>query len=344
MKSRTASPVAFVAATIVASTLSAIVLPSTPAHAAESERGAAYVEAHLLGAQLSFASANGVSASGVQYPIEIHGGYHLSGRHDGFVVGATQKLAFANGSIGATVLRLGYDIAIPIGKRELTIAPYAFGGIAYPFGGGDPGAHLGAGVEGRFFPLEKLDEVTAAPVVEAPKRVVVAANKVEIREKIQFRHNEAVIESASDSLLAEIAQVIKANPQLKKLRVEGHASSEGDATANEKLSEARAKAVREHLVHKGGVSPDLLESKGYGAKNPIASNDTPEGREKNRRVEIQILEQSATIERLEEGKVRTPSKGGEGLFVAVKPFELGLVTGTPTVVTLAFQAGIGYAF
>ncbi|MBL9113168.1 MAG: hypothetical protein JNM74_28035, partial [Myxococcales bacterium] len=147
MKSRTASPVAFVTATIVASTLSAIVLPSTPAHAAESERGAAYVEAHLLGAQLSFASANGVSASGVQYPIEIHGGYHLSGRHDGFVVGATQKLAFANGSIGATVLRLGYDIAIPIGKRELTIAPYAFGGIAYPFGGGDPGAHLGAGVE-----------------------------------------------------------------------------------------------------------------------------------------------------------------------------------------------------
>ena len=64
---------------------------------------------------------------------------------------------------------------------------------------GDPGAYFGFGVEGRFFPLEKIDEESAVPVVEAPKRVVVAANKVEIREKIQFKHNEAVIESASDS-------------------------------------------------------------------------------------------------------------------------------------------------
>jgi outer membrane protein OmpA-like peptidoglycan-associated protein len=323
---------------------SAATLASTSARAAESERGPTYFEAHLLGAQLSFASANGVSASGVQYPIEIHGGYHVSGRHDGFVIGATQKFAFANGSIGATVLRLGYDVAIPIGRRELTIAPYAFGGIAYPFGGGDPGAHVGAGVEGRFFPIEKIDETSAAPVVEAPKRVIVAADKVEIREKIQFRHNEAVIESASDSLLAEIAQVIKRNPQLKKLRVEGHASSEGDANANEKLSDARAKAVRQHLVERGGVAPELLESKGYGAKNPIASNDTEEGREKNRRVEIRIVEQSATVEKIEEGKVRAPSKGGEGFFVAVKPLEIGIVTGTPTVVTLAFQGGLGYAF
>lgn len=313
------------------------------ATAAESERGAGYVEAHLLGAQLSFASANGISQTNVQYPIEIHGGYHVSGRHDGFVIGATQKFAFANGSLGATVLRLGYDIAIPIGRRELTIAPYGFGGIAYPFSG-DPGAHFGFGAEGRFFPIEKIDEATAAPVVEAPKRVVVEANKVEIKEKIQFRHNEAVIESASDSLLAEIASVIKSSPQLKKLRIEGHASSEGDATANEKLSDARARAVKDHLVKHGGVPESMLDSKGYGAKSPIASNDTEDGREKNRRVEIRIVEQSATVEKLEEGKIRTPSKAGEGFFVVARPIEVGFVTGTPFVVTLAFQAGLGYAF
>lgn len=319
-------------------------VPLREAKAADSERGPGYVQAHLLGAQLALGSVGGVSASGVAYPIEIHGGYHVSGRHDGFVIGATQKFAFGNGTIGATVVRLGYDIAIPVGRREITIAPYGFGGVAYPFSAGDPGGHFGFGVEGRFFPIEKIDEDETKPVVEAPKRVVVAADKVEIREKIQFRHNEAVIETVSDSLLAEIASVIKKNTQIKKLRIEGHASAEGDSAANEKLSDARAKAVRDHLVSRGGVPADVLEAKGFGSKKPISSNDSEEGREKNRRVELNIVEQSATVEKLEAGKVRKPSKGGEGLFVVARPFELGFVTGTPFVTTLAFQLGIGYAF
>lgn len=325
-----------------AALLVALVVPSV-ASAADSERGPGYVEAHVLGASIGIASANGISATAVSYPIEISGGYHVSGRHDGFVLGGTQRFFFGNGTGGATVARLGYDIAVPIGRRELTIAPYAFGGVYYAFAGGDPGAHLGLGVEGRFFPIEKHDEVVGAQVVETPKRVVVAANRIEIREKIQFKHNEATIDSVSDSLLAEIAQVIKQNPQLKKLRIEGHASAEGDAAANEKLSDARAKAVREHLVQRGGVSADVLEAKGYGAKKPIASNDTEEGREKNRRVELNIVEQSSTVEKIEMHKSSSGS-GGDGFFLVAKPFELGFVTGTPMVTTLTFQLGAGYAF
>lgn len=344
MKLRATSRFSFRLGTLAAlATLAAAIVslgPVREAQAAESERGPAYVQAHVLGAQLAFASAG----SGAAFPIELHGGYHVSGRHDGFVIGATQKLVFGNGTGGATLLRLGYDIPIPIGRRELTIAPYGFGGVAYAFAGGDPGAHFGLGVEARFFPIEKIDEDDVKPVVEAPKRVVVAADKVEIREKIQFRHNEAVIESVSDSLLAEIASVIKKNTQIKRLRIEGHASSEGDATANEKLSDARAKAVRDHLVNRGGVPAEVLEAKGFGSKRSIASNDTEEGREKNRRVELNIVEQSATVEKLEAGKVRKPSRGGEGLFLVARPFELGFVTGTPLVTTLAFQLGAGYAF
>ena len=60
------------------------------------------------------------------------------------------------------------------------------------------------------------------------------------------------------------------------------------------------------------------------------------------RVELNIVEQSATVEKLEAGKVRKPSKGGEGLFGVARPFELGFVTGTPFVTTLAFQLRIGY--
>jgi outer membrane protein OmpA-like peptidoglycan-associated protein len=316
-------------------------LPSL-AEAADSDRGAAYVEAHLVGGTVAFGSSEGIPVSAGGFALEIHGGYHLSGRHDGFVIGLTQKLAIGTAVMGATVGRLGYDIAIPIGRRELTIAPYGFGGVAYGFSGGDPGAHFGLGVEGRFFPIQKWEKQSGT-VVEAPRRVAVAADHIDIREKIQFKPNEAEIETASYSLLDEIAGVIKGNPQIKKLRIEGHASSDGDPGLNERLSESRARAVRAYLVDRGGVPADALEAKGFGARRSIASNDTEEGRDKNRRVEFNIVAQSETVERVERGRVRQRG-GGEGLFIVAKPFELGFVTGTPFVTTVSFQAGLGYAF
>lgn len=315
---------------------------ASSAAASDSERGAGYIQAHPLGVQVALPTAADALELGAQYLVEVHGGYHVSGRHDGFVVGASQKLAIASGTLGATVARVGYDVAIPFGRRELTIAPYAFGGVAYPLAEGDPAWHAGVGVEVRVFPVERLEDEVTKEVVKTTRRVIVAADKVEIREKIQFRHNESVIESSSDSLLDEIASVIRANPQLKRLRIEGHASAEGDASANRKLSEARAQAVRDQLVARG-VPEDVLEAEGYGADNPIATNDTEEGREKNRRVEIDILEQDDVVERVEEEL--TPRDGApDGLFVVVKLPEVGVVTGDPVVVTLGVQAGIGYAF
>lgn len=328
---------------LLLSSIAALALPSL-AEAAESLRGPGYIEGHVLGGALAFGSFEGISISGASFATEIHGGYHLSGRHDGFVLGATQKLSLGAGTAGATLARLGYDVAIPVGRREITIAPFGFLGAYYGISGGaDPGAHFGFGVEGRFFPVAKREAEAGPIVVEVLKRVVVTANRIEIREKIQFKPNEAVIEGVSFSLLEEIAAVIKRNPQIRKLRIEGHASSEGDAAVNEKLSESRARAVRAHLVSQGGVSADLLEAKGFGAKNAIADNDSEEGREKNRRVEFNIVEQDATVERVEQGKV-VKKGGGEGFFVVVKPLEIGFVTGTPFITTVSFQAGLGYAF
>lgn len=245
--------------------------------------------------------------------------------------------------MGATVARLGYDIAIPLGRRELTIAPFGFGGVAYGLSGGGAGATFGAGVEGRFFPIQKWEEEEKRTIVEAPRRVTVAADHIDIKEKIQFKPNEAVIERASYSLLDEIAGVIKSNPQIRRLRIEGHASSDGDPGLNERLSESRARAVRDHLVDRGGVPAGVLESKGFGARRAIATNDTDEGREVNRRVEFNIVEQDKTVERVVRGRVRRRG-GGEGFFIVAKPLEIGFVTGTPFVTTLSFQAGLGYAF
>jgi OOP family OmpA-OmpF porin len=63
----------------------------------------------------------------------------------------------------------------------------------------------------------------------------------------------------------------------------------GNAEKNQALSEARAKAVREVLVTKYGIASDRVTAKGYGQEKPVASNDTKEGREKNRRVDAVII-------------------------------------------------------
>ncbi len=131
-----------------------------------------------------------------------------------------------------------------------------------------------------------------------PPRVEVRDNKIEIREKIQFDHAKATIKEESHDLLNEIVDVIQKNPHIKKISIEGHASSEGDAAFNKRLSADRAKSVMQYLVEKG-VDKNRLQSKGFGSEQPIASNDTEEGREKNRRVEFNIVEQDVTKKKVE---------------------------------------------
>jgi OOP family OmpA-OmpF porin len=134
---------------------------------------------------------------------------------------------------------------------------------------------------------------------EPPPRVELRDNRIEIREKIQFEYNKAVIREVSFDLIDEIARVIKKNPHIKKLRIEGHASAEGEDRYNKTLSDRRAHAVMDHLVQRGGVPSELLIAKGYGEERPIASNDTEENREKNRRVEFNIVEQDITKKTVE---------------------------------------------
>lgn len=138
-----------------------------------------------------------------------------------------------------------------------------------------------------------------APEPEPPKRVEVRDNKVVINEKIQFEKASDRILEVSHDLLNEVAQIIKDNPQIKKIEIQGHASSEGSDSYNLTLSDKRAKSVRKYLVTKGGVPDKVLTAKGYGEKAPIADNETEEGREKNRRVEFVIVEQDVTRTKVE---------------------------------------------
>jgi outer membrane protein OmpA-like peptidoglycan-associated protein len=86
--------------------------------------------------------------------------------------------------------------------------------------------------------------------------------------------------------LAKFSGIVLAHPGLK-MEVEGYTDSVGSDTFNQTLSENRANSVRAYLIAQG-IDPGAVTSVGYGKSNPVASNDTPSGRQQNRRVEIII--------------------------------------------------------
>lgn len=120
-----------------------------------------------------------------------------------------------------------------------------------------------------------------------PPRVAVGKERLELKDKVFFETGKADIRPESYGLLDEVATVLKNNPDVKHVVVEGHTDNRGAKALNTKLSANRAKAVRAYLVQKG-VEPARLEAKGYGPSRPIADNKTAKGREENRRVEFVI--------------------------------------------------------
>jgi len=100
--------------------------------------------------------------------------------------------------------------------------------------------------------------------------------------EINFDYNSAKIKPEYMEKIKEFADYLKKHPEVKA-EIQGYTDNKGNYDYNMVLSEKRAKAVYEALV-KLGISKDRLSFAGYGPNNPVASNDTEEGRAKNRRV------------------------------------------------------------
>ena len=141
-------------------------------------------------------------------------------------------------------------------------------------------------------PDEAGSEVNAKATVElaslkpgfSPKDLVAALNN----SMINFRSSSAELPASIASFLQNAAEDLKRIPAGYVLEIAGYTDNTGDAARNVALSRRRADAVREALI-KSGDNADMLVAKGYGSADPIASNDTPDGRLRNRRIEYRLL-------------------------------------------------------
>lgn len=107
-------------------------------------------------------------------------------------------------------------------------------------------------------------------------------------DDVHFNTGKATLRESSFDALNEVEKALKQDPGMK-VEIAGHTDSQGSEASNQKLSQRRAQSVVDHLVEQG-VDRSRLNAKGYGEKKPIAPNDTEEGRQKNRRTDVRVLE------------------------------------------------------
>ena len=105
---------------------------------------------------------------------------------------------------------------------------------------------------------------------------------------VNFASASAEVPASMATFLEKAAEDLKQLPAGHVLEIAGYTDNTGDAADNVTLSQRRADAVRDALI-KYGANPDMLIAKGYGSANPTASNDTPEGRLRNRRIEYHLI-------------------------------------------------------
>ncbi|MGK4002884.1 OmpA family protein [Sorangium sp. So ce1036] len=122
---------------------------------------------------------------------------------------------------------------------------------------------------------------------EGEPRVTYEDGELVMRDTIRFQTGSAELEPESRRTLDQVALVLKAHPEVERVRIEGHTDETGTREFNIELSEQRAETVRRYLVRRG-VSPGRLETEGYGPDRPIAEGDDEASRARNRRVEFVV--------------------------------------------------------
>ena len=165
-------------------------------------------------------------------------------------------------------------------------------------GSAGTGALIGAGVgalgtyiwsnnmEQQKREMEQATQGTGVSVVQTSDNQL----KLDIPSDISFAVGRSDISPAFAPVLDQFAAGLRSNPNAE-VRIVGHTDSTGSDAINNPLSVDRAASTRDYLVARG-VNPQIFVIEGYGSTRPIATNDTAEGRAKNRRVEIYVGERA----------------------------------------------------
>ncbi|MCZ4353465.1 OmpA family protein [Roseovarius aestuarii] len=131
---------------------------------------------------------------------------------------------------------------------------------------------------------EKLDPIASIPT---PEECIAMIAEIQSERKINFEPGGTAIDSSGAAIMDDIAEVLEKCGDLR-IEIGGHTDSQGRETMNEQLSQQRANSVLEALRERRVLTSGFT-AKGYGESQPIADNDTEEGREQNRRIEFKVI-------------------------------------------------------
>jgi outer membrane protein OmpA-like peptidoglycan-associated protein/tetratricopeptide (TPR) repeat protein len=205
------------------------------------------------------------------------------------------RLTILKGVISDELTKKPLDASIEIVDNELNRTMYTFSSNS--FNGKyltslPAGKNYGIAVkkEGYLFHSENFNIADSAAFQEIIKDI--ALKKIQVGSTIVLKNifydfDKATLRSESTNELERLLKLLNEMPKLK-IEISSHTDSKGANDYNFKLSDNRAKSVVEYLISKG-ISPERLVSKGYGEEKPIATNETDEGRQLNRRTEFKIL-------------------------------------------------------
>ena len=185
-----------------------------------------------------------------------------------------QKGAVIGASGGAVI---GGVIGNNVGKGN-TVLGAIIGGVV----GGVAGGYIGDRMDRQAERIE--EEVPGAEVTRVGEGINVTFNE---GQGVYFDTNKSSVKGTSEETLNKLAGIFKEYPK-SIILVEGHTDSAGPDEYNMNLSKQRAQSVTNYLIAQG-IDASRFTTKWYGENQPVASNDTSEGKAKNRRVELGII-------------------------------------------------------
>jgi len=149
------------------------------------------------------------------------------------------------------------------------------------------GCEIDSDQDGVVDSQDKCPNTPAGAKVDESGCRIILEKDVSIALNITFANNSDEITDNFTQEIQKVAEFMRQYPDTTAV-IEGHTDNRGAASYNQQLSEKRAKAVMQYIVEKFSINASRLSSVGVGEASPIASNDSLEGRAKNRRVQAEI--------------------------------------------------------